>query len=158
MGKQLLTLGWFVTIQCSQTFTRCSKQNWFVTLFFGHLQRPILKEVFYSSDVRWYELGLKQMICNRCHLILNHWNYCTSTSVVMSQLFRHVLLSKLHQFQYRIIFGLPQIERFVRISFTVKILSPITGDLIKIVLILRSQYSQFASQLHEPFQLWGWFS
>lgn len=158
MGKQPLTLGWFVTIQCSQTFTRCSKQNWFVTLLFGHLQRPILIEVFYSSGVQWYELGLKQMICNRCHLIINHRNYCASISLVMSQPFRHVLLSKLHQFQYHIIFALPQIERFVRISLTGKMLRSTTGHLIKIVRILRSQYSHFASQLHAPFQLWGWFS
>jgi hypothetical protein len=72
VGKKLLTLGWFVTIQCSQTFTRCSKQNWLVTLLFGHLQRPIVMEVFYSSGVQWYEPGLKQKICNRCHLIIGH--------------------------------------------------------------------------------------
>lgn len=35
------TFGWLVTMQCSHTLTRCSKQNWFVTLLFGHLQRPM---------------------------------------------------------------------------------------------------------------------
>lgn len=37
------TFGWLFTMQFSQTFTRCSKQNWFVTCFFGHLQRPIAR-------------------------------------------------------------------------------------------------------------------
>ena len=36
-----LTFGCFCTIQCSQTLTRCSKQNWFVTRRLGHLQSPI---------------------------------------------------------------------------------------------------------------------
>lgn len=37
------TFGWLVTMQCSQTLTRCSKQNWLVTWRFGHLQRPIIR-------------------------------------------------------------------------------------------------------------------
>ena len=37
----LLTFGWLLTIQNSQTFTLCSKQNWFVTFLLLHLQRPI---------------------------------------------------------------------------------------------------------------------
>ena len=41
-----LTLGCFCTIQCSQTFTRCSKQNWFVTRRLGHLHNPIVIEKF----------------------------------------------------------------------------------------------------------------
>lgn len=36
-----LTLLWLETRQCSQTLTRCSKQNKLVTFLFGHLQRPI---------------------------------------------------------------------------------------------------------------------
>lgn len=39
---EILTIGWFVTIQFSQTHTLCSKQNWLVTLFLGHLHKPIL--------------------------------------------------------------------------------------------------------------------
>ena len=45
---KLLTLGCFWTMQCSQTLTRCSKQNWFVTLLFGHLQSPIMKGKFWN--------------------------------------------------------------------------------------------------------------
>ena len=41
-GTAQLTFGWFDTKQCSQTFTRCSKQNKFVTFFFGHLHNPII--------------------------------------------------------------------------------------------------------------------
>lgn len=36
-----LTLGWSLTRQYSHTFTVCSKQNKFVTFFFGHLHKPI---------------------------------------------------------------------------------------------------------------------
>ena len=35
-------------MQCSQTLTRCSKQNWLVTLLFGHLQSPIMKDKFWN--------------------------------------------------------------------------------------------------------------
>ena len=35
------TLGCFLTMQYSQTFTLCSKQNWFVTFLFGHLHKPM---------------------------------------------------------------------------------------------------------------------
>lgn len=37
-------------MQCSHTLTRCSKQNWFVTFLFGHLQRPM--EPGYSRATR----------------------------------------------------------------------------------------------------------
>lgn len=37
-----LTFGWFETRQCSQTFTRCSKQNCVVTFFLGHLHNPMI--------------------------------------------------------------------------------------------------------------------
>lgn len=37
----ILTLLWLETRQCSQTFTRCSKQNKLVTFLFGHLHRPM---------------------------------------------------------------------------------------------------------------------
>lgn len=40
--RQCLTLGWFETRQCSQTFTRCSKQNCVVTFFLGHLHNPMV--------------------------------------------------------------------------------------------------------------------
>ena len=43
------TFGWFWTMQCSQTLTRCSKQNWLVTLRLGHLQRPI----FALTTLNW---------------------------------------------------------------------------------------------------------
>lgn len=42
-----VTFGWFVTIQYSQTLTLCSKQNWFVTLLFGHLHKPMV--AYWSS-------------------------------------------------------------------------------------------------------------
>lgn len=43
--KHYFTLEWFVTMQCSHTFTRCSKQNWFVTFFLGHLHKPIVNKI-----------------------------------------------------------------------------------------------------------------
>jgi hypothetical protein len=89
-----------------------------VTLLFGHLHRPISIKVLYPSSVQWYEPELKQKICKRCHLIISNFYYYTSTSFVTSNTFRHVLLSKPHQFQYRIIFGLLHIEKAVRISST----------------------------------------
>lgn len=42
-GRSIFTLVWFTTMQFSQTFTRCSKQNCVVTCRLGHLHRPILK-------------------------------------------------------------------------------------------------------------------
>lgn len=40
-GRAMFTFVWFTTIQFSQTFTRCSKQNCVVTCRLGHLHRPI---------------------------------------------------------------------------------------------------------------------
>lgn len=38
-------------MQCSHTLTRCSKQNWFVTLLFGHLHRPMLQRRAGSGEL-----------------------------------------------------------------------------------------------------------
>jgi hypothetical protein len=36
-------------MQCSQTLTRCSKQNWLVTFRLGHLHKPMI--LFWKHNV-----------------------------------------------------------------------------------------------------------
>jgi hypothetical protein len=50
------------TRQCSQTFTRCSKQNSFVTLFLGHLHKPMLKNCEEFMQIKW-EISTKLYDC-----------------------------------------------------------------------------------------------
>lgn len=44
------TLAWLATIQQSQTFTRCSKQNKLVTFLLGHLQSPMVVSRVTAQD------------------------------------------------------------------------------------------------------------